>query len=67
MKQKNANITGLQLADLISLPSRNDILSDYHLKISKKKVFGDKIIEIIKNKYYSKNDKILGYGKKILP
>jgi predicted HTH transcriptional regulator len=30
-------------------------------------VFGDTIIRIIRGKYYQKNGKVLGYGKKKLP
>lgn len=66
-KPKNANISGLQLADLIAHPSKKDILLDYELIKNNKNVFGDRIIDTIKNKYYSKYNKVLGYGKKKLP
>lgn len=66
VKPKSANIDGLQLADLIAHPSRRQFLMElgYEENI---KVFGDKIIEIIKAKYYRKGDKIIGYGMKKLP
>ncbi len=67
VKPKSANIAGLQLADIIAHPSRRQFL--LHLKhLSKKRdIFGDKIIEIIKKKYYKKDNKIYGYGMKKLP
>lgn len=54
VKPKSANISGLQLADLIAHPSRRHFLMKLGDK-DKKAVFGDRIIEIIKTKYYKKN------------
>ena len=67
VKNKTHNIAGLQLADLIAHPSRNEILSESGLINKKEKVFGDRIIQTISKKYYMKNGIISGYGKKMLP
>jgi len=68
VKPKNSNIAGLQLADLIAHPSRRFIFKYYNLIEIKKNIFGDQIIEIIKNKYYSGiNNELDGYGIKVLP
>ena len=67
VKPKSANISGLQLADIIAHPSRRQFLLHLGYIIKTKKIFGDKIIEIIKKKYYKRNNKIYGYGMKKLP
>ncbi len=68
VKPKILNISGLQIADLIAHPSRRDILIEFNLKKKKREVFGDKIIDILREKkYYKKFEKIIGYGIKKLP
>lgn len=67
VKPKSNNIAGLQIADLLAHPSRRDILLENGLIERKAEVFGDRIIELLKSKYYQKNGKIAGYGKKLLP
>jgi hypothetical protein len=64
IKPKYANISGLQLADLIAHPSRLEILIENGLINKKLPVFGKKIIEILQNKYDRKNNIV--YGKKLL-
>ncbi len=68
LKSKSANISGLQLADLIAHPSRREFLIQLNFLKREKEIFGDKIIKIIQNKYYkNKRGKIEGYGMKKLP
>jgi len=68
LKPKIANISGLQLADLIAYPSYRYIVEHYKLYEIKQYTFGDRIIDIVKEKYYkSRNGIIDGYGIKKLP
>jgi hypothetical protein len=69
IKPKTANIAGLQLADLISHPSRREILLDHQLIADDRDTFGNKICAILqKDKYLrSRSGQIYGYGKKLLP
>ena len=70
VKPKSADIAGLQLADLIAHPSRREILLDHSLIVDKRKIFGDKICEILRREKYLRNEqtgRIEGYGKKLLP
>lgn len=68
VKSKLNNIAGLQLADIIAHPSRRDILIEEKLmEDNRTDVFGDEIVKILQKKYYQKNSKIIGYGKKKLP
>lgn len=66
VKSKLNNISGLQLCDLAAHPSRREILLE-NKKITDTRIdiFGDKISEILKDKYDSDRGKI--YGKKMLP
>jgi hypothetical protein len=63
VKPKLNNIAGLQLADLLAHPSRNEILSEQGL-LNKLGPFAVKVIEILQSKYYQQNGKI--FGKKFL-
>jgi len=68
VKNKTLNIACLQLADLIAHPSRRFMFKIYNIDEDKKLTFGDRIIEVIKGKYYrDKAGKIEGYGIKLLP
>ncbi|NTW33197.1 MAG: DUF3800 domain-containing protein [Bacteroidetes bacterium] len=67
IKQKNANISGLQLADLIAFPCRKFALKHFNLQTDNRHTFNDRIIEVIKNKFFQKDNKIDGYGIKLLP
>lgn len=64
VKPKTNNIAGLQLADLIAHPSRNEILYENGLFQKQPAPFAKKIIEILQTKYDQQKDKI--YGKKLL-
>ncbi|MFC1676220.1 DUF3800 domain-containing protein [Planctomycetota bacterium] len=65
VKNKSNNIAGLQLADLLAHPSRNEILVANNHKSVKLRVFGSKIVDILQEKYYRKGTTV--YGKKMLP
>jgi len=68
VKPKEKNISGLQIADLIANPSRNDLLVEYKLKTKKNTGFCEKIIGILRDsKYHKVSGKLLGYGLKKLP
>lgn len=64
VKPKVANISGLQLADLLAHPSRNEILNDNNLLLNGPAPFGQEIIKILKFKYYQKEGRC--FGKKFL-
>lgn len=64
VKPKANNISGLQLADLIAHPSRNEILDDEGLLDRPLPPFGTKVIDILQHKYYRRDRKI--FGKKFI-
>ena len=64
VKNKANNIAGLQLADLIAHPSRNEILSEKGLLERDLAPFAQAVIEILQGKYYQRGGTI--YGKKFL-
>lgn len=70
VKPKWKNVAGLQLADMLAHPSRQQVLVQTE-KIPKplKKTFGDEIVEILnQSKYYRGTmGQIWGFGKKMLP
>lgn len=68
LKPKSANIAGLQLADLLAHPCKNQVLLEQK-KIDKwEEVFGSSICECIESKYncHVFDDRIYGYGKVFL-
>jgi hypothetical protein len=68
IKPKTANISGLQVADLIAHPARRWFLKNVFKKDNGKITFGDKIIDIlVKDKFFRYKDEIYGYGIKKLP
>ena len=70
VKPKTANITGLQLADLIAHPSRREVLIERQLLVDDRHTFGDQICAILRQSKYHRNlrtGQIAGYGKKLLP
>jgi hypothetical protein len=64
IKPKDKNISGLQIADLIAHPSRNEILNDNGLLKKPLSPFGKIIETILKDKYYQRDGNI--YGKKFI-
>jgi hypothetical protein len=67
IKPKSANISGLQLADLVAYPARRFAMKHYGLLQDEKVTFNEQIIEVIKPKFFKKGNKIDGYGLKLLP
>lgn len=70
IKPKKANIPGLQLADLVAHPSRQEVLIDNGLLPDDRFTFGKRICEILRQDKYlrdSQTGKMSGYGKKLLP
>jgi hypothetical protein len=64
VKPKANNISGLQLADMLAHPSRNEILAEQGLLPRETGEFGRKVIAILQKKYDSEGGRI--YGKKFL-
>jgi len=64
VKLKANNISGLQLADLIAHPSRNEILEEQRLLEKEMGVFARKVIEILQEKYDQQEGRM--FGKKFL-
>lgn len=67
VKPKAVNVSGLQLADLLAHPSRNDILYQKKLRGTSLPEFGKRIADILEGKYRCNGTKVWGYGKKFLP
>lgn len=70
VKPKQANIAGLQIADLLAHPSRRDALRAYGLLTEipdRERPFGDKISAILQKKYERYRGDIMGSGLKKLP
>jgi hypothetical protein len=66
VKPKQNNISGLQLADLIAHPSRDEILLENGLIAKELAPFAKKIIEILQKKYHSHKGIIRGSGRKMI-
>jgi len=64
VKTKANNIAGLQLADLIAHPSRNEILDENDLLGRALPPFAQKVIDVLQNKYDQRSGRI--FGKKLL-
>lgn len=64
VKPKANNISGLQLADLLAHPSRNEILRENKLLSSNLAPFARSIIKILQDKYDREQDRV--YGKKFI-
>jgi len=64
VKSKANNIAGLQLADLIAHPSRNEILHEHSLLERPLAPFATSVIQILQTKYDQQHGRI--YGKKFI-
>lgn len=64
VKSKANNIAGLQLADLIAHPSRNEILYEHELLYTKLAPFAKSVIEILRVKYDRELNRV--FGKKFI-
>lgn len=70
VKPKSANIAGLQLADLIAHPSRQEVLAEAGLLEDDRQTFGKQICGILRTSKYLRHPRsgeIKGYGRKLLP
>lgn len=65
VKAKHNNIAGLQLADLLAHPSRNEILKEHGLWEKDIAPFAQRIIRILQGKYDQHGGR--RFGKKLLP
>ena len=63
VKQKSNNLAGLQLADLVAHPSRNEMLNEngYAMTIAP---FAAKVIAVLQSKYDQRGGRV--FGKKML-
>ncbi len=64
VKQKANNVSGLQLADLLAHPSRNEILSENKLLGREIAPFAQKVIAVLSSKYDRIGDTV--FGKKMI-
>ena len=64
VKPKTANVSGLQLADIIAHPSRAEILDEQGLLGRPLATFSKKVIDILSEKYDRQGDRI--FGKKFI-
>lgn len=64
LKAKTANIAGLQLADLLAYPSKQEVLVS-EKRIADTGIFGKQICQVIQGKYNQQiyQGKVRGYGK----
>ena len=68
IKKKEANIAGLQLADLLANPLTRDVLHAYGKIVRQRNEFTDKLMEAVWPKYncHQWNGRVQGYGQKLL-
>ncbi len=64
VKSKSNNVSGLQLADLIAHPSRNEILLEQGFLLRELAPFSKRIVEILQGKYDRQGNRV--FGKKFL-
>lgn len=64
VKPKSNNISGLQLADILAHPSRNEILRENCLLDKTLGPFAIEVVQILQSKYYQHGGRI--FGKKFL-
>jgi hypothetical protein len=64
VKPKHNNISGLQLADLLSHPSRCEMLAERNLLGRPIAPFAEKVIALLQRKYYAIGSRM--YGKKFI-
>lgn len=64
VKAKTNNVAGLQLADLLAHPSRNEMLHEKGFLEDGLRPFGEKIVGVLQQKYYRRGNRV--FGKKFL-
>lgn len=69
LKKKSANIAGLQLADLLAYPARQDVLVEHERIADPGDIFGTRLIQAVRMKYnrHLYEGRIEGYGKVLFP
>ncbi len=67
IKPKSANISGLQIADLLAYPMQRYTLKKYNVLNDGRQTFNETILEVVESKIFKSNNKIEGYGIKLLP
>jgi hypothetical protein len=69
LKQKSANIAGLQLADILAHPIREVILVENGLQAEGLSPFAERIVNAIDGKFncHSSDGRVEGYGKVLFP
>ena len=69
LKQKHANISGLQLADLLGHPVKQWILKRYKLIDQELAPFGQRLIQVVEPKFnrHLYDDRLEGYGIVLYP
>jgi hypothetical protein len=68
VKSKQANIAGLQVADLIAHPARRWCFKNFYDMPDTRSTFGDLVIEILElEKFFRYRGVIKSYGAKKLP
>jgi hypothetical protein len=67
IKNKQAGFMGIELADILTLPTKLDVLHEYEVLPSLSSNFNKTLIDLIQDKYYKgENGRIKGYGKKLI-
>jgi hypothetical protein len=69
LKSKQANIAGIQLADLLAYPLKQEILAENaRIPDIPDELFGKRVCEIVKKKYnrHFYDGRVYGYGKVFL-
>jgi hypothetical protein len=64
VKPKSNNISGLQLADLVAHPSRNEILREQGLLGKELAPFAARVVQTLQHNYYQRGRRV--FGKKFL-
>ena len=64
VKPKTNNISGLQLADILAYPSRNEILAEQELLLRELGPYTLRVIQILQRKYDQREGRV--FGKKFL-
>jgi hypothetical protein len=64
VKPKAVNVAGLQLADLLVHPSRNEILAEHGVLPGQQRGFAQRVVAVLRSKYYVSGTKV--YGKKFI-
>jgi hypothetical protein len=69
VKPKRANISGLQLADILGHPVKQSILRDHRLVDTPTAPYAERVLEAIQEKYNRQlyDGRVEGYGRVLYP